>query len=104
MPITVALRANQVSAESPSTIIAVAIEDDANASTTPSPGTAATIPTEEELASLTKATIIIEPASFEPSAPLITTTVAERTSDIITTEPVISIESDPGEEVLAADV
>ncbi|MEJ8841154.1 hypothetical protein WG954_02090 [Lacibacter sp. H375] len=98
IPITAAIRVNQISTEFPETITAEAVETPTNESSVLQPiETAGLIITEEDLPSLTKATVTIEPSSLKPSAPAFINTVEEKTIDITPNESSLSVEPDLGE-------
>ncbi len=93
IPITAAIRVNQISQEFPETITSDAIETPANESVVqPFETPALTSAAEEETPSLTKATVTIESSSLKPSVPAITNTVTEKTSGIESNESSISVE------------
>lgn len=103
IPITAAIRVNRISEEFPETITANAIETPASESIVQPPTeTSALISAEEEMPSLTKATVTVEPGSLKPSAPVITNAVAENTIDIQENSSPVSVEPDPGEADLSA--
>ncbi len=102
IPITAAIRVNQISQEFPETITADAIETTANESVVqPFETPALTSAAEEEMPSLTKTTVTIESSSLKPSAPALTNTVAEKTSGIQSNESSISVEPIPVEDNLS---
>jgi len=101
IPITAAIRVKQISTEFPETITANAIETPANESVLQPFETSALTSAEEEMPSLTKATITIEPSSLKPLAPAVTNAVAEKTSEIEPNESSISVEPNPGEDNLS---
>jgi hypothetical protein len=103
IPITAAIRVNQISTEFPETITAEAIETPVSESNVQPSETAALITTEEEMPSLTKATVTIEPSSLKPSAP-VTNAVVEKTIDIVPNESSISVEPDLVEADLSANL
>jgi hypothetical protein len=104
IPITSAIRVNQISTEIPETITAKAIETPASESNIQSSETAALISSEDEMPSLTKATVTIEPSSLKPSAPAITNAVTEKTIDVVPNESLISVEAEPAEADLSANL
>lgn len=104
IPITAAIRVNQISQEFPETITTDAIETPANESVVqPFETPALTSAAEEEMPSLTKATVTIEPGSLKPSAPAITNTVVEKTSGIELNESSISVEPNLSEDNLSGN-
>lgn len=104
IPITAAIRVNQISTEFPETITTESVETPVNESIAQPFEIAASIATEEDMPSLTKATVTIEPSSLKPSAPAIINTVEEKTIDIVPNESSISVEPDPGEANLSANL
>lgn len=100
IPITAAIRVNQISTEFPETITADAIETPASESNVQPFETPALISAEEEMASLTKATITIEPGSLKPLAPAVTNAVTKKTG-IEPNESSISVEPNSAEDNLS---
>ncbi|QNA43944.1 porin family protein [Lacibacter sediminis] len=104
IPISAAIRVNRISTEFPETITTESVETPVNESIAQPFEIAASIATEEEMPSLPKATVTIEPSSLKPSAPAIINTVEEKTIDIVPNESSISVEPDPGEANLSANL
>lgn len=103
IPITAAIRVNQISTEFPETITTEAIETPANESNVQSSETAALMSAEEEIPTLTKATVTLDPVSLKPSAPVLPDAVEENSINIIPGgESPVSTEPEPNEEVLNA--
>jgi hypothetical protein len=98
IPITAAIRVKQISTEFPETITANAIETPANESVLQPFETSTLTSAEEEMPSLTKAIITIEPSSLKPLAPAVTNATAEKTSEIEPNESSISVELNPDED------
>lgn len=103
IPITAAIRVNQISAEFPETITSNAIELPAAESIITSSETSGLISAEDEMPSLTKATVTIEPGSFKPTVTDITNIVADKTIDIVSNESSISVKPDAGGADLSTD-
>ncbi len=91
IPITRAIRIDQVSAEVPATITSEAIEDDVNQLDVQQAESPSAISTEDEMPLLTKATIIHEPNSVAAPAP-IKNMAEEKAADITANAAVVSIE------------
>jgi hypothetical protein len=104
IPITAAIRVNQISNEFPETITTEPVETPVNESIAQPSEIVVSIATEEEMPSLTKATVTIEPGSLKPSAPAIINTFEEKTIDIIPNESSVSVEPGPGEADLRANL
>lgn len=103
IPITAAIRVNQISQEFPETITADAIETPANESVVqPFETPALTSAAEEEMPSLTKATVTIESSSLKPSVPAAVTNT-EKTSGIESNESSISVEPNLSEDNLSGN-
>lgn len=97
IPITAAIRVNQISQEFPETITADAIETPANESAVHPFETPALTSAAEEMSLLTKATVTIEPGPLKPSGAAFTNTTAEKTTGLEPNESAISVEPNHGE-------